>query len=481
MNKKLIAFFLSLVLIISSGHIFGMSGKSEMISPDLGELEGQLIDDFSDGDNNALNGWGLWVAANGGPNNDSSGQLIMNAPGVEGKAAKYTYVCDSGDCAYNHIGLDFGRAIDLHATAIESITFWIKGPGGAEVKFIAYSSLSGDANGYGSYKKNLGRLSREWQKVTIHFKELQWEGDNQNYTLEEALKSCTSFKWEVGDRSAAGSIFLDHVSIVNDGTAAGFAQEYKYETPEYEKETDIAWELIWSDEFDYQGLPDPQKWNFEDQRPGWVNNELQNYPGVRKENARVENGFLIIEARKDNYKGHPYSSARIHTQGKGEILYGRAEIRAKLPSGRGTWPAIWMMPSDYYGYGKGWPDSGEIDIMENVGKDPNWVHASVHCQNYYWVKGNQHTEKIYSTSYQNDFHVYALEWYPERIDIFMDGQKYFTFNDPGEGWQGWPFDKNFYVILNLAVGGHWGGPVDDSIFPQQMVVDYVRLYKHPGE
>jgi beta-glucanase (GH16 family) len=237
--------------------------------------------------------------------------------------------------------------------------------------------------------------------------------------------------------------------------------------------------LVWSDEFDKDGLPDPAKWSFEDRRPGWVNNESQNYPGARLENARVSNGFLIIEARKDGFNGHDYSSARIHTAGKGEILYGRVEVRAKLPSGRGTWPAIWMMPADYYGYGEGWPDSGEIDIMEQVGKDPNWVHASIHCRNYYHVKGNQKTARIFDSTLSSGFHVYAIEWKKGQIDVYMDDMKFFTARDPGEGWEGWPFDKKFYLILNLAIGGVWGGAIDDSIFPQRMTVDYVRMYRAP--
>jgi beta-glucanase (GH16 family) len=233
---------------------------------------------------------------------------------------------------------------------------------------------------------------------------------------------------------------------------------------------------VWSDEFDKDGFYDDTKWNIEVEPPGWVNEELQAYVN-RGENARVAGGVLIIEARKDGFGGYAYTSARLNSARKGEITYGRAEIRAKLPKGRGTWPAIWMMSTDN-AYGA-WPDSGEIDIMEHVGYDPGVVHATTHCHNFQWKTNTQKTALTTVPDFGDAMHVYALEWYTDRIDMFVDDTKYFTFANDGTGWQSWPFDKRFHVILNVAIGGVWGGTqgVDDTIFPVHMEVDYVRLYQ----
>lgn len=238
------------------------------------------------------------------------------------------------------------------------------------------------------------------------------------------------------------------------------------------------WQLYWSDEFDYSGAPDPEKWNIEVQSPGWVNNELQYYTD-RPENIRVQDGILVVEGHREDYKEANYTSGRIHSQNKGDLLYGRVEVRAKLPAGRGTWPAIWMMPTDFVGYGKGWPDSGEIDIMEHVGYDQGQVHATVHNKAYYWVNGMQRKGSVMVGDVSENFHEYAVEWNRERMDFFIDDVHYFTYINDGAGWESWPFDKPFYVILNLAIGGNWGGAegVDPGIWPRKMEVDYVRMYR----
>jgi beta-glucanase (GH16 family) len=175
-----------------------------------------------------------------------------------------------------------------------------------------------------------------------------------------------------------------------------------------------------------------------------------------------------------------YTSARLVSKNKATFTYGRFEIRAQLPSGRGTWPAIWMMPNvSNYG-NQGWPDNGEIDIMEEVGFDPGIIHGSLHCHDYNWPSHTQKTATIWVKGTQSEYHVYAMEWTPDSISMFVDAQKYFTFNrEQGSDWRNWPFDKAFFFVLNIAVGGSWGGEngVDDSIFPQQMKIDYVRVYQ----
>ncbi|MBN1599843.1 MAG: family 16 glycosylhydrolase [Bacteroidales bacterium] len=236
------------------------------------------------------------------------------------------------------------------------------------------------------------------------------------------------------------------------------------------------WTLQWSDEFDYTGAPDPDDWNTEIWTPGWVNEELQAYTD-RSENVRVENGILIIEARRDFWNDYEYTSARIQTSHKHDALYGRIEVKAILPEGRGTWPAIWMLPSDWV-YG-GWPTCGEIDIMEHVGYDPGVIHASIHTESYNHTINTQVTEQITVSDFNTAYHVYALEWTPTDIKMFVDDTHYFTFINEETGYREWPFDKPFHVILNIAVGGTWGGArgVDRRIWPQQMVVDYVRFYE----
>ncbi len=239
------------------------------------------------------------------------------------------------------------------------------------------------------------------------------------------------------------------------------------------------WSLIWADEFDYTGLPDSEKWVYDVGGDGWGNNELQYYTGNRQENARVEDGRLIIEARKESYLGSDYTSARLLTRGKGDWLYGRVEVRAKLPGGRGAWPAIWMLPTNWE-YG-GWPASGEIDIMEYVGYEPNVVHFTVHTDAYNHSIGTQVGVSSTFEDPESNYYTYAIEWFPDRIDFFVDDVKQFTFENEDKTFSEWPFDKAFHLILNIAIGGNWGGAegVDDALFPKTMEVDFVRVYKSP--
>lgn len=244
--------------------------------------------------------------------------------------------------------------------------------------------------------------------------------------------------------------------------------------------TSIAgYQLVWADEFNYNGLPDSTKWDYDVGRTGWGNDEKQYYSKKRLENARVENGKLIIEARRDLYNSYKYTSARLVTANKGDWTYGRFEVRAKLPSGKGTWPAIWMLPTTWNLGNGGWPDNGEIDIMEHVGYDPGVIHGSTHCNMYVWSKGTQKTATINIPDYTTAFHTYAMEWDKDKIKMFVDDKLYFTSLNEGKGWQYWPFFKDFHFILNIAVGGSWGGAqgIDNSIFPQKMEVEYVRVYK----
>lgn len=234
--------------------------------------------------------------------------------------------------------------------------------------------------------------------------------------------------------------------------------------------------LVWSDEFDNDGLPDPEKWNYEE---GFIRNqESQYYTVKRLENAEVKDGKLYIRAIKEKYEEAEYTSASLDTKNSHTFTYGRIEVKAKLPHGIGVWPAIWTLGTNIKRVG--WPACGEIDILEFVGYDPNHIHANIHTKKYNHMNKNNIGSKFAVNDPWKDFHVYAIEWYPHRIDFFFDDMKYFSCSDTGEGKAAWPF-KNAaqYLKINLAIGGTWGGEegIDDSIFPQEFVIDYVRIYE----
>lgn len=235
--------------------------------------------------------------------------------------------------------------------------------------------------------------------------------------------------------------------------------------------------LVWAEEFNYTGLPDKSKWGYDTGGHGWGNNELQYYTDGRQENARVADGMLTIEAVKEPFNGSGYTSARLVSKHKGDWTYGRIEVRAKLPHGKGIWPAIWMLPTEWK-YGD-WPKSGEIDIMEFVGYMPDSIFGSVHTSAYNHMIGTQSTRGVYFNDLVNAFHVYSIEWTAKKIRFFVDGKKYHAFKNNGKGPDAWPFDQAFHVILNVAVGGNWGASqgMDESIYPQHMEVDYVRVYQ----
>ncbi|MBS7564425.1 glycoside hydrolase family 16 protein [Mucilaginibacter sp. Bleaf8] len=233
---------------------------------------------------------------------------------------------------------------------------------------------------------------------------------------------------------------------------------------------------VWADEFNGSGLPDSTKWSYDLGGHGWGNNELQNYTNSTH-NVNRANGVLTITARKESSGSREYSSARIATKHKGDFLYGRFEIRAKIPGGRGTWPAIWMLPTDN-AYG-GWPKSGEIDIMEHVGYDPANIHITVHTEAYNGAKGTQKGQAKKIEEAFTKFHTYRVDWTPDAVRGYIDNKPVFEFINDGKGYASWPFNKRFHLLLNVAVGGNWGGVkgVDETVFPAAMEVDYVRVYK----
>jgi len=236
------------------------------------------------------------------------------------------------------------------------------------------------------------------------------------------------------------------------------------------------WKLSWSEEFNYNGLPDSTKWSYDKGGHGWGNNELQYYTHKALSNAEVSNGSLKLRAIRQQMENREYTSARLVTRGKAEFKYGRIEIRAKLPPGRGLWPAIWMLGTNI---GKvDWPDCGEIDIMEHVGFEKDSVFGTIHTKAYNHIKGTQKGKKAFIADPYNSFHLYSIEWTPEHMDFFLDNTLYNHFPNEHKTMNEWPFDSPFYLLLNIAVGGNLGGKkgVDPDIFPGIMEVDYIRVY-----
>ncbi len=238
--------------------------------------------------------------------------------------------------------------------------------------------------------------------------------------------------------------------------------------------------LVWQDEFDGPEI-DLTKWSHEVNGRGGGNNELQYYTD-RPENSRIEDGALLIEAREERYLGLRYTSARLRTLAKGDWQYGRFVIRAQTPFGQGIWPAIWMLPTDNV-YG-GWAASGEIDIMELVGHEPNVVHGTLHYGDR-WPNNTFSGDsfRLASGHFSDDWHVFRLDWEPEEMRWYVDDQLYQTqtrWNTVGEPFPA-PFDQRFHMLLNLAVGGNWpGSPDETTVFPQVLRVDYVRVYQRPS-
>jgi beta-glucanase (GH16 family) len=244
------------------------------------------------------------------------------------------------------------------------------------------------------------------------------------------------------------------------------------------------WTLVWNDEFNGANgsAPAPSKWTYDQGGGGWGNSELETYTN-RTANAKIQNGNLVITAQKETYTGtdgitRDYTSARLKTQGFFSQAYGRFEARIKIPRGQGMWPAFWLLGNDIPAVG--WPQCGEIDVMENIGREPGIIHGSLHGPS-----STARTSDLTSNfslpagqSLADDFHVYAIEWEPGAVRFYVDSNNYATFTKsewPSSGK--WVFGHPFFIILNVAVGGTWPGSPDSTTqFPQQMLVDYVRVY-----
>lgn len=251
-------------------------------------------------------------------------------------------------------------------------------------------------------------------------------------------------------------------------------------TPEATPEADPAtivvpegYTLVWHDEFDGETI-DEANWTYDIGGNGWGNGEAQFYTD-RPENARLEDGLLVIEARQERYNGSYYTSARLKSQGLQEFQYGRLEARLKVPTGKGLWPAFWMLGSNFGTVG--WPDSGEIDIMEYVGREPDLILGTIHGPGYAGALGLSHWNRQ-EYAIADEFHTYAIEWDENQITWFYDGEAFGTYSREDVGARVWAFDQPFFFILNLAIGGTLGGAIGlDTEFPSQYLVDYVRVFQ----
>ncbi|MDH3274011.1 MAG: family 16 glycosylhydrolase [Gammaproteobacteria bacterium] len=409
----------------------------------------------------------------------------------------------------------------------DAISEWAVNVGGPSylgvegTRYAAEQSVSGGTVGqisvvkgsqdrvlYQSYREGdieiAHRLANGIYDITFHFAEpANLERDERIFSVfveeQPIIKAIDVMLWRDGKVRSALTVTVPGVEVADGTLNIGFAAQKRSPilsalTVSRQTRTDDSRELVWSDEFDKDGAPNPANWNIEEWASGVVNDEDQVYTS-RPNNVRVEDGHLVIEAHKEEYEGGQYTSGRLQSSGKADFLYGRIEVRARLPEGRGTWPAIWMLSSRPFTYATtcqdyedwqgsddcdAWPNSGEIDIMEHVGYQMGHVHGTVHSKAFHWTVWNQRKGRILVDDVANEFHVYSLEWSPDRIDIFVDDTVYLTYINEGNGWEEWPFDQPFHMILNLAIGGAWGkggGPIDDSIFPQRMLVDYVRVYQ----
>jgi beta-glucanase (GH16 family) len=238
------------------------------------------------------------------------------------------------------------------------------------------------------------------------------------------------------------------------------------------------WALVWHDEFEGPEI-NADVWTHEIGGHGWGNGENQYYTDD-PDNAFIEDGMLVIQALERNYLGKPFTSARLTTQGKLTQQYGRIEARIQIPTGKGIWPAFWMLGENYDTVG--WPRSGEIDIMENIGSEPWVVHGTLHGPGYSGGSGVGAAYRLPDRSpFHANFHVYAVEWEPEEIRWYVNDALYSTITParlPGD----WVYDQPFFIILNVAVGGRWPGYPDTTTeFPQQMLVDYVRIYERSSQ
>lgn len=371
------------------------------------------------------------------------------------------------DPGYGGVGKEFARPVDW--SEYEGIQFRLFGSGeGGQLQVEIGEDLTSDVERYRSY--TFRDNTPGWRLIRIPFAAFgpaAWNPVPGNGRLD--LLSVENIVFAANAGASVMGIAIDDLAVYGD---SGDSSPVTSVPP---SNSDGEIQLVWSDEFNGTTI-DRSNWRFDIGGWGWGNGESQYYTD-RLENARVENGALVIEARRENFGGSEYTSARLLSQGLREFQYGRIEARVKVPAGVGTWPAFWMLGT---GFGQDpsrtWPDVGEIDIMEYVGREPSSVIGALHGPGYSGANGLA-TRAPQNFRIADDWHVFAVEWDATGISWFIDGSQ-FARVTPGDVAGGWVFDQPFFLILNLALGGTLGGSIDPELeFPLRYLVDYVRVYQ----
>jgi glycerophosphoryl diester phosphodiesterase len=304
--------------------------------------------------------------------------------------------------------------------------------------------------------------------INFHYSVYQKQPD---YIKEAKNLNLKVNSWTVNNEEVMDWLMAQDLDLITTDEPEILIQKY------FEKRILKNRKLVWSDEFDREGSVDTEKWSYDTLGNSWSwgNNEKQWYTSANSKNATVKDGKLLITAIKEPVNGKQYSSARLITKQKGDWKYGVISVRAKVPAGNGTWPAIWMLPSNS---SHKWPESGEIDIMEYIGSEPDNVFSTVHTKNFNHLIGTQVSNNFYLPNASTFFNVYTLVWEDHEIATYVNGVHYFSYKNKNIGNDQWPFDREFYLILNLAIGGGLGEKqgIDDNLFPHSLEIDFVRVY-----
>ena len=330
---------------------------------------------------------------------------------------------------------------------------------------VSQESIAAPADG-GNYTINVSTTGKEWGAysdqdfITVETKNTV----AQSGTLTVTVPANPTTSARTGTVTVMSGAARKNISV----TQAAAAQS-AYNAPE-------GYTLVWQDEFDKGSELNGDDWTHEVKGSGWVNNELQNYVNHKTPEGNlvteIRGGKLRITALKENGKVY---SGRVYAKVKEGWKYGYIEASIKLPKGKGTWPAFWMMPVNF----RSWPADGEIDIMEEVGYHPNYVSSSLHANAHVHSNGTQVTHEMLCQGAEDEFHTYAIKWTHENITTYVDGKVQLSYDNRGKGRDDWPYDDPFYVIFNLAWGGSWGGQqgVDESALPTTMEIDYIRVFQ----
>jgi beta-glucanase (GH16 family) len=444
------------------------------------------------------------------PWGDSAGNVVLDLVSAEGDLVlpdqdgdntvlRVTYDINTFG-GFTHVLTDGGAWTPQDWTDYTMLDFWLYGADtGGVIQMEIFDNRAPDSTS-DTAERWYYRLDDDfigWQFFSIPFEYFQRRTDWQpsgapsdGLGLTEVHGYAFSFPAGEGEQVS----YIDNVILSNgegnvepaeasasdaDENTDGESEVKALDLPAYEPEGE--WKLVWSDEFEADAgeLINGAYWTCEVGGHGWGNAELQYYTDRVENVSHDGDGHLVITAREESYRGNDYTSGRCITMDKVEFTYGRVEARINLPEGQGIWPAFWMLGADFPEVD--WPDSGEIDIMEYVGKEPRSTHGTVHGPEFYG-SGGLGLRYVFDEPVADDFHVFGIEWEPEIIRWTIDGEVFHTVTPETLYGGTWVFDHDFFILINVAVGGHWpGNPDNTTEFPQEMLVDWVRVYQRTAE